>query len=422
MASRSRRFFVDTTPLRTSPQFRLLFAGMTVSTIGNQLTVVAAPIQVYGLTESSLAVGLLGLAQFVPLLLGSLLGGSLADTFDRRRVMLGAQAAMLCTSLGLAANAALESPHLGAIYVLTAMQAGLSGIDNPARAASVPALVGRVGVPAASALTQLVWHIGGIIGPALAGISIATLGIGATYVFDVGTFVVSLVLLLFMAPILPKRTEAEKANGRASMLHGLRFLKGRQALQGSFVIDINAMVFGMPRALFPALAVTVYGGDAATAGFLYAAPAVGAALGAVTSGWVTRIDKQGRAVLWAVLVWGASIAAFGFVPWLGVAMVLLALAGAADVVSAVSRNSILQISVPDRLRGRLSAVHIAVVTGGPRLGDAEAGAAAALLGPQASVVTGGLACMAGVGVIARLMPELGRWRISTAPDAELIAD
>jgi hypothetical protein len=194
-----------------------------------------------------------------------------------------------------------------------------------------------------------------------------------------------------------------------SIAEGLRYLKGRQALQGTFVIDINAMVFGMPRALFPELASRVFGGGAGTVGLLYAAPGAGARVGAVSSGWVGRVRRQGFAVLVSVTAWGLAIVGFGLTSILWVALVMLALAGAADVVSAVFRNTILQASVPDRLRGRLSAVHIAVVTGGPRLGDAESGAVSALVGPEFAVVSGGLACLAGVGIIAKLMPALGRW-------------
>ena len=193
---------------------------------------------------------------------------------------------------------------------------------------------------------------------------------------------------------------------------GFRYLGGRRVLIGTFLIDMDAMIFGMPRALFPVLALDVFKVGAEGYGLLYAAPAAGALIGALTAGWVGRVRHQGRAVIWAVAIWGAAIAAFGLVPWLGVALALLALAGAADVVSAVFRNTILQLSVPDALRGRLSAVHIAVVTGGPRLGDAEAGAVAAVAGPRFSVVSGGLACIAGVVVIGALMPRYRRFEPS----------
>ena len=221
-----------------------------------------------------------------------------------------------------------------------------------------------------------------------------------------------------MAPI-PPDGGGTKASA-ASIVEGLRFLKGRQALQGTFVIDINAMVFGMPRALFPAIGTAL--GGPTIVGLLYAAPGAGALVGAATSGWVSRVDRQGRATIVAVVAWGASIAAFGVTHWLPLALLFLALAGAADVISAVFRNTILQLSVPDRLRGRLNSVHIAVVTGGPRLGDFESGAVAALFTPEVAVVSGGLACIVGAFVIARAMPGLRGWRMTEHGGAGALLD
>jgi MFS family permease len=236
----------------------------------------------------------------------------------------------------------------------------------------------------------------------------------------VASFGTAVVTLLMMRPILPEGGGTRAS--LASIAEGVRFLEGRRALQATFVIDINAMVFGMPRALFPALGTSVFAGGATAVGLLYAAPGAGALAGALFSGWIGRVDRQGTAVVIAVAVWGAAIAVFGLVAWLPAALLLLALAGAADMVSAVFRNSILQLTVPDRLRGRLSAVHIAVVTGGPRLGDVEAGTVASLTSPAVSVVSGGLACMVGAAVIARLMPELTRWRLRDHVDVEPDAD
>ena len=410
------RLLVDLTPLRTSRQYRLLFSGQAISYIGTQLTAVAAPYQVFVLTDSSFAVGMLGLAQIVPLVLGSLLGGAWADSHDRRRLLLIAQLLLGVTSAGLAINAFVATPQVWLIYVLTALAAGFSGLDHPTRSAAVPNLVSRRDLPAALALNQLMWQLGLVVGPALAGLLIARVSIASTYALDVVSFAVAAVTLLRMAPILP--AGVHPGGGRASILEGLRFLKGRQALQGTFVIDINAMIFGMPRALFPALGTDVFGGPEAV-GLLYAAPAAGALGAAIWSGWAGRVDGQGRGVIWAVVAWGAAVALFGLSPWLWLALVLLAVAGAADVVSAVFRNSILQLTVPDRLRGRLSSVHIAVVTGGPRLGDVEAGAVAALTTPTFAVVSGGVACMAGAALIARLMPALGRWRLADHVDDHL---
>ena len=402
------RFFVDITPLRRSPDYRRLYVGQAITFLGRQLTVVAAPIQVYALTQSSFAVGLLGLAQLGPLIVGSLLGGSLADAHDRRRLMLAAQSALLVCSIGLAINATGPGGgRMWPIYALTALQAGLSGIDSPTRNAATPGLVGPDYITAAAALNQILFQVGGVLGPALAGVLIASVGLSAAYWVDALCFVAALAALVRLPPLPP-----EGGGTRASLNsvgEGLRFLRGRPALQGTFVVDLNAMVFGMPRALFPALAATVFGGGPAVAGLLYAAPGAGALLGAVASGWTGRVVHQGRAVLLAVAGWGIAIALFASTSWLPLALVCLAVAGFADVVSAVFRNTILQLTVPDRLRGRLSAIHIAVVSGGPRLGDAEAGAVAAVTSPQFSAVSGGLLCVLGVAVMAWWNPAFASW-------------
>ncbi len=400
---------MDVTPLRTSRDFRLLFGGQVVSTIGSQLTVVATQVQVFQLTGSSFAVGALGLAQLGPLVVGSLVGGTLADAHDRRRLLLVAQVLLASLSAGLFLNAASASPRLGLIYVLSALHAGCSGLDHPTRSASTVTLVGPSHLAAAMALNQLLWQTGLVVGPALAGLLIGAFGVTSAYGLDVLSFGSAIVALAAMGPILPEG--GGRPASRASFTEGIAYLRGKQALQGSFVIDLDAMIFGMPRALFPALGLTVFGGGAEVVGLLYAAPGLGAIVGAALSGPLGRVDRQGRAVLWAVVVWGAAIALFGLTPWLPGALVLLAVAGAADVVSAVFRNSILQLSVPDGLRGRLSSVHIAVVTGGPRLGDVEAGAVASLTSPAFSVVSGGLACIAGVAVVARAYPALRSWRL-----------
>jgi hypothetical protein len=272
--------------------------------------------------------------------------------------------------------------------------------------AAVPALVRRELVPAAAALHQILTQVGQVAGPAAAGLIVARASFSTAYAIDVVTFTVASMLAVAMRRLPPGKGGTRA--GVASVWEGLRFLRGRRALQGNFVIDLNAMVFGMPRALFPALGTGLFGGGPATVGLLYAAPGAGALLGALLAGWVGTVRRQGRAVLVAVSVWGLAIAVFGLAAWLPLALVLLAVAGAADVVSAVFRNTILQLTVPDGLRGRLSAIHIAVVSGGPRLGDAESGGVAALAGARFSVVSGGLACLAGVALIAWRIPELGR--------------
>jgi MFS family permease len=384
--------------------------------MGRQFTVVAASFEIYQLTHSTVMVGLLSLGQLFPLLIFSLIGGSLADALDRRRLLLGIQVLMAATSVGLAVNASLAQPTVWALFACTAASAAFSAVDSPARTAVVPGIVARDLFPAASALQQMSFQVSAAVGPLLAGILIARVGISAAYWFDVGSFGAAIIALLAMRPLLP--VGGTTRLGLGSMLDGVRFLKGRRALQSTFIIDINAMVFGMPRALFPQMAVEVFHGGSVVYGALSAAPGVGAMVGAATSGWVGRVRHQGRAVIYAVGVWGLAVAVFGATRWLALALVMLAVAGAADVVSAVFRNTILQLSVPDRLRGRLSALHIAVVTGGPRLGDAESGVVAAATNAQVSAVSGGLACVIGVAIIAKLIPELGRWTEADAVPEE----
>jgi Transmembrane secretion effector len=412
-----RRLLSDITPLRESGQYRLLYAGELLAFLGSQLTVVAVPLQVYLLTRSSLAVGLVGLAQLGPLLVCSLLGGAVVDAVDRRVLLVWVQLARGALAVGLVANALRPQPLLWPLYVLTAAGAGLQAVDAPARTAAIPALVRRELLPAAAALHQILMQVGLVAGPALAGLLVGQAGLAAAYAVEVTTFAAASLLAVALRPLPPGEGAARA--GIASVREGLRFLRGRRALQGTFLVDLNAMVFGMPRALFPALGTGLFHGGPGTVGLLYAAPGAGALLGALTAGWVGGVRRQGRAVLVAVAAWGAAITVFGLVSWLPLALVLLAVAGAADVVSAVFRNTILQLTVPDGLRGRLVAIHIGVVTGGPRLGDAEAGAVAALAGPRVSVVSGGLACLAGVALLAWRLPELDRTAIEPSdPDAQ----
>ncbi|MPZ87352.1 MAG: MFS transporter [Nitriliruptorales bacterium] len=394
-------------PLRRSPDYRWLYAGQFSSAMARQMTVVAAPYQVFVLTGSSLAVGLLGLAQLAPLLAVSLVGGAVADAVDRRRLLLVMQGLLGVTALGLAVNAAVAAPRVWPVFALSALNAGFSGIDSPTRNAVIPALLERDDLPAAYALNQTLSTVAHAVGPMLGGLVIARASLTAAYGLEAAGFVIAAFNMMPIRSLPP--VGGSRRVAMASILEGLRFLRSRRLLQACFVIDLNAMVFGMPRALFPALGTEVFGGDAATVGFLYAAPGTGAMVGAVTAGWVGAVRRQGRAVILAVVVWGAAIAMFGLTSWLPLALILLGVAGAADVVSAVFRNTILQLSVPDGLRGRLSAIHVAVVGGGPRLGDFEAGTVAAIASPRVSVVSGGLVCVIGTLVIARLMPELVRY-------------
>ncbi len=399
---------VDITPLRQVPGYRWLFAGMFVMHVGRQLTVVAIPIQVYDITGSTLAVGLLGLAQLVPLLVVSLVGGALADAIDRRRLLTFSQVVLAVTGAGLLWNSLSESAAIWPLFVLSAINAGVSAIDAPARHAMVPGLVGRALLPSALALNQTQTNVAKAAIPAVGGLLIAASGFPAAYLLQTVAFAVSAVLI-YQVPNL-----AIEGGGRpfsvSSIVEGLRFLRSRRVIQAALSIDLSAMVFGMPTALFPAFGTEVLGGDAFTVGLLYAAPGIGALVGALTSGWVPRIRRHGRAVILAVIGWGIAIGVFGLTSSLTLALAMLALAGAADVVSAIFRHSIVQLTVPDSLRGRLSSIHMAVTAGGPRLGDLEAGVVAAVTSVRVSVVSGGIACvLAGLG-IARWAPRFLHYR------------
>ena len=365
-----RRLLIDLTPLRRSRDFRHLVWGELVSVLGNQLTTVAVPYQVYQLTHSSLDVGLVSVTQLFPLIAGSLLGGSVVDAMDRRRLLMIAQVLMAACSAGLAINADL-GPALWPLFVLPALSAGFSGLDSAGRNAIVPNLVRRSEVSTANAIFQALFQFGLVAGPALAGLLLAGAGVRFVYWLDVAGFGVALFAVFLISP-QPVREPGHRP-GLRSVMEGLRYVRGKQAIEGAYLIDINAMVFGMPRALFPALAVMRFGGGAATLGFLYAAPGAGALLGALTTGWVSRIQRQGLAVIVAVIGWGAAITCFGLVSWLPLALVLLAAAGCADVISAVFRSTIIQLAVPDALRGRLAGAadrrgHRGAARRGPRGG------------------------------------------------------
>jgi predicted MFS family arabinose efflux permease len=408
-----RGLAVDITPLRESRDFRALWLGELISVTGRQITVVALPFQIFLLTRSPLAVGLIGLVQVIPLIVASVAGGAIADRMDRRLLLLITEVGLAATSGLLLFGAIVEHPPLWYLYAVSGAQAAIFGINTPTRSAAIPNLVRRDLLPAALALNQVLFNTTMIVGPALAGLILGAFpdprsGLILAYAADVVTFTAAIAALLFVRPLPPGREPGSKpSSGWQDVKEGFAYLRRRRLLIATFLIDLDAMIFGMPRALFPVLALTVFRVGPQGLGLLYAAPAAGALVGALTAGWVGRIRHQGRAVIWAVGLWGAAITGFGLSGRLyGLALAFLAFAGWADVISAVFRGSILQLSIPDSLRGRLSAAHIMVVTGGPRLGDFEAGLVASLVSPWFSVVSGGLACLVGVIALARLYPEL----------------
>ena len=409
--ARLRGLTLDVTPLRQSPEYRRIYFGEAVSTVGTQMTAVAVPLQVFRLTHSSLAVGLLGLASLVPLVTFGLIGGSIADAMDRRRLLLITTSFLALTSGLLFLQAGLGLRQVWLLYVLVACQAGLFAVDSPARRAVVPSLVGERNIPAATALSQVLFNTAVIVGPLLAGVLVGTLGFSWVYGIDLVSFAASLLAAASLRPMPP--SGGGTAAGVASVLEGLRFLRARPILLMSFAVDIDAMVFGMPRALFPALAVGRFHGGSGSAGLLYAAPAMGALLGALLSGSFVRVRRQGMAVIAAIVVWGLAIVGFGLSRSMLIAVVMLAIAGGADMVSAVFRNAIQQVMTPDEFRGRLGGVFIAVVAGGPRRGDVEAGVVASLTSAQFSGVSGGVACIVGVLLLGALAPAFARYEAPT---------
>lgn len=409
-----RQIFVDVTPLRTSRDFRLLLSGRFISAAGRQITLVAIFYQVYQLTQSAAAVGLVGLIQLVPLLFTSIAGGPVVDRVDRRKLLIATQFGQALASGLLLAGALAGRPPLALVYAAAALAAAIGGVEGPTGSAITPNVVGRRQLPAALALNAMAWTTAQIVGPAVAGVVIGSVGLAWAYGLDVASYAGSIAAVLLMSPLPPVHAGGTPPAGLEAVREAFAYLRGRPVLQWAFGIDLVAMIFGMPRALFPVLAATQFQRGPEVVGALFAALAIGALAGVLTAGWVGRVKRQGAAVMAAVFVWGAGITAFGLVGrrlWLG--LLLLAIAGGADVISAVFRGTILQTNIPDSLRGRMSAVHILVVTGGPRLGDFEAGVVAQAFTPQASVVSGGLACLLGVALIALFVPKFARHRAAS---------
>jgi len=392
---------LDLGPLRRRREFRLLFIGQGTSYVGSAISAVAVPFQVYALTHSSLAVGLLGLTELVPLLTFAFLGGLLADANDRRRMVQGTELAFAVMDGVLALNAALSHPAVWLLYVVAAVKAGLDALQRPSLDALLPRLVERDELAAAGALSSFRGTVGQVAGPALGGVLIATVGLSAAYVVDVATFVASLAALRLMHATPPSPDAAAPSLGR--VVEGLRYARSRPELIGTYVVDIVAMFFGMPLALFPAIAAGL--GGPSVLGLLYAAPAVGALVATGTSGWTARVRHHGRAVLLAACVWGLAIVSFGLAPSTPLALFFLACAGGADAVSGLFRSLIWNETIPDSLRGRLASIELLSYSSGPLLGDVESGGVAAVFGVGASVVSGGLLCVLGVAVLALALPR-----------------
>jgi MFS family permease len=406
-----RRIPIDVEPLRVSRDFRLIWSGLFVSELGYQFTLVAIFVQIYALTHSAAAVGLTGLFSFLALLLGSVISGAVVDAYDRRTLLMIAQVGFALGSAILLGGALWGHPPVWLIYLAASIQAMVSTIDSPTRQAMTPRLVGADLMPSAAALNQVVWNGVGLLGPALGGIVIVRLGLPWAYGIDLVTYGVMFVVVLMIARMPPGTDEGPPVStGWTAVREGFSFVRASRLLQSTFTIDLFAMIFGLPRVLFPLVAVTRFH-NPEVVGLLFSAPAAGAVVAAITSGWVHQVRRQGIAIIIAVTLWGGAIVMFGLAgDALVLSLALLAFAGAADVISAIFRNTILQLAAPEELRGRLSAIHILVVTGGPRLGDLEAGLVAQWFSPTISIVSGGLLCIVGAGVVAVGYPELRRYR------------
>jgi len=425
LVDRLRGIFADTRPL-TSPDFRRLWTANIVTVIGAQLTVVAVPAQIYAITSSSAMVGLTGVFGLVPLIVMGLWGGALADVMDRRRLLEITTGGLIVTSALFWAQAALSLDNVWLLLGIFALQQAFFAVNQPTRTAILPKLVPADQLPAANALNMTVLSAGAIAGPLVGGALIPVLGYSWLYLIDTITLMATLYAVWRLKPMPVEGTTG--APGLRSVIDGLIYLSGHKILLLSFAVDLIAMIFGMPRALFPEIAHVSFGGPiegGVQFALLYAAMPAGAVLGGVFGGWVSRVHRQGAAVLWAVTAWGGSMAlmglAVGLSGWqtrvaLGVALGMLVVGGASDMVSAAFRQSILLSATDDAVRGRMQGVFIVVVAGGPRLADVLHGAASDVVGPAWATGGGGLLVVAGMAAIALAFPAFRNYSIAKAKD------
>jgi MFS family permease len=410
-----RRFLVDLTPLRASASYRRLWFGQGLSYVLGEVTYVALPYQVYQLTKSTFAVGAIALVELVPLLTLTFIGGAAADALDRRRLLVITEAGIVASVAGLVVNAALPHPHVEACFALAFFAAAFGSLGAGASRSLIPRLVAPEHVTGALALNSLYSSLGAVIAPALAGLFIATIGVAGAYAVGVGGFLASLTAFWLLPSVVP--ISGGEPPGLRSLIDGFRFLRTQRVILGCFLIDTNAMVFGMPSALFPAIALSRLHAGAAAVGYLYAAPAAGALIASLVSGWIGHVRRQGIAIVVAATMWGVAITLFGFATTLWLALLLLAVAGGADAVSAVLRNRIMFALTPDGLQGRVSAAYLAQVTSAPRLGNLEAGGLASLTSIRFSVVSGGVACVVGCLLLVLAIPSLIRYDAHADTDA-----
>jgi MFS family permease len=411
---RRRGWAIDTTPLR-NPHYRRLFWGVAATMLGQQMTLVAVPFQVYALTGSSALVGFTSIVALVPLVVFGLLGGAIADAMDRRKLLLITSYGAAATSLLLALQALLPGGgNLALLWVLTAFVSGFAAVNQPTRSAVIPAIVGTEGVPAANALAMTIRQVGVIVGPLLAGVLIGMGELFLAYAVDAVGFLLAALLLHGLPPLPPQGVVGRLRLGAAvrGVGEGFAFLRTQPVLLMTFVVDIIAMAFAWPNAVLPELSQTRFAESPNSLGWLFAGISIGALVMGLTSGWVTRVDRQGMVVLAAIVVWGVAIIGFGLAPSLWLAVLCLAVAGAGDMVSAVLRSSMLQLAAPDDMRGRMQGVFIVVVAGGPRLGDLRAGAIASAASVTVAMVSGGVIVVVAMAVVALVVPSFWFFRAS----------
>lgn len=396
---------IDISPLKVSRDYRLLFFGQLISAFGTAISFVVLPVQVYQLTGSTLLVGLLSASEFVLILFMAFIGGAYADFIDKRRMLRLTEIGQTVVTAILVGNAVLPHPQIWLLFVCAALHAGLSALQRPSFESLLQKIVPLELMPSVSALNALRWNLTTIIGPSLAGIILARYGAGIAYSIDLVTFVASLIAV-FLIRAAPAATQIGDRPTLQSVGEGLTYAWRRKEILGTYLIDMNAMFFGMPTALFPAMAAQF---GAGTVGFFYAAPSVGALVATVTSGWAAKVNRHGLVVAIAAALWGVAIICFGFAQNLYVALFFLALAGAFDMVSAVFRMTIWSQTIPHYLRGRLAGLEMISYTSGPKLGDAEAGLVATLFSVRTSIVSGGILCVVGSALISFLIPEFIRY-------------
>jgi MFS family permease len=400
------RLALDWSPLRTSLPFRRLWLAQTVSFVGSEIGYVALLYQVYQLTGSTLDVGLLSLAQLVPLLTLTIVGGAFADVFDRRRLMLLQQVGLTLAGVIALANAALPHPQVWPCFLCMIVDACALSFGIGAQNAMLPRIVGDDELVSANNLLSLIESFASVAGPAVTGVLIAAAGLVTAYAIDTATFLFTFVAVWLLPPIRPEGGDARPS--LRTIVEGFRFVRRSRVILGFMLVDTNAMIFGMPTALFPALATHRFH-DPSLVGYLYAATYGGALIASALGGWANHVRRQGFVVVIAAATWGAAIAAFGLATQLWLALFLLGFAGGADLVSAVLRSTMLLELTPDALRGRLVGIEFAQVASAPALGNLEAGALASLTSIRTSIVSGGIACVAGCVLLALAFPALVRY-------------